>query len=169
MGKEKKKQLGVLGLVVALVLVLVGSMVFVGATAGWFDDPKVVIDNSYTCEEQDCEFLNLDAASYEELIGEKRSFIIFVDQPSCTTADRLRSFIMDWANEVRITPHKMMFEQLKESSLHEKVKYYPSIVIIDKGNIRTFLRADSDEDSEMYNNYDAFYDWMGKNIQYSNN
>lgn len=162
MGADKKKQMGVLGLVIALVVVLFGSLLFVGAVAGWFDDPKTVLDAEYTCEDENCEYTELDANGYEGLIAEKKSFIVFVDQPSCTTADRLREYVSDWAAKNGVKVYRMMFSEVKESSLHDHVKYYPSVVVVDKGTVRAYLKADSDEDAQMYNDYEAFEGWMGR-------
>lgn len=160
MSAEKKKQLGVLGLVVGLVVVLLGSLLFVGAVAGWFDDPKVVISEKYKCTEKCDEFMELNAARYEELVKSGDSFVVFVDQDGCTTADRLRGYVSDWASAAGVKVYRMMFEEVKESALHAEVKYYPSVVIVDKGKVRAYLRADSDEDTEMYNDYEAFEGWM---------
>ena len=159
MGAEKKKQLGVLGLIVALIVVLVGSLVFVGAVSGWFDDPKVVISEEYKCTEGCEELMELDAAAYEDLVANGKSFVVFVDQDGCTTADRLRGFVKDFAVSSGMRIYRMMFEEVKKSSLHSDVKYYPSVVIVDKGRVRGFLRADSDEDADMYNDYEAFLNW----------
>ena len=165
MGKDKKKQLGVLGLIVALVIVLIGGLIFMGAVAGWFDDPKVVIDSEYTCDsESGCDYMGLTAEEYDELVKAQKSFVVFVDQDGCTTADRLRGYVSDWAASRGIKVYQMMFAEVKESSLHDYVKYYPSVVVVDKGTVRAWLRADSDEDAEMYNNYDVFNDWMGRYI-----
>ena len=137
-----------------------GGVLFVGAVSGWFDDSKVELDAEYRCEEDcDGEFMKLDAAGYEELITAKKSFIVFVDQDDCTTADRLRGFVADWAREVGVKVYRMMFEQVKNSSLHEQVKYYPSVAIISKGKVIENLCADSDEDANAYNDYDAFREW----------
>ena len=163
MGKDKKKQLGVLGLIVALVIVLIGGLIFMGAVAGWFDDPKVVIDGEYVCDnESGCDYMELTAGEYDELVKAQKSFVVFVDQDGCTTADRLRGYVSDWAASRGIKVYRMMFAEVKESSLHDYVKYYPSVVVVDKGMVRAWLRADSDEDAEMYNNYDAFNEWMGR-------
>lgn len=165
MGKDKKKQLGVLGLIVALVIVLIGGLIFMGAVAGWFDDPKVVIDSEYTCDsESGCDYMELTAGGYDELVKAQKSFVVFVDQDGCTTADRLRGYVSDWAASRGIKVYRMMFTGVKEASLHDYVKYYPSVVVVDKGRVRVWLRADSDEDAEMYNNYDVFNDWMGRYI-----
>ena len=99
MSAEKKKQLGVLGLIIALVVVLIGGLVFMGAVAGWFDDPKVVLDAEYVCvdDSSECGFMELTADKYEELVKARKSFVVFVDQDGCTTADRLRGYVSDWA------------------------------------------------------------------------
>ena len=69
MSKDKKKQVGVLGLVIALVVVLIGGVLFVGAVSGWFDDPKVTLDAEYYGE--GAEFMELTASEYEGLVEAK--------------------------------------------------------------------------------------------------
>ena len=160
MSKDKKKQVGALGLVIALVVVLIGGVLFVGAVSGWFDDPKVTLDAEYYGE--GAEFMELTASEYEGLVEAKKSFVVMVDQNGCTTADRLREYATRYMSETGILVYRMMFAEVKESSLHEFVKYYPSMVIIDKGAVRGYLRADSDEDAEMYNDYDIFREWIGE-------
>ena len=159
MSAEKKRQMGVMGLVIALVVVLMGSVLFVGATAGWFDDPKVVLGAEYDCEE-DCEFVELTAEGYEDLIERKASFVVMIDQGGCTTADRLREYALRYAEETGKRMYRMMFADVKETTLHEVVKYYPSMAIISQGKVVGYLRADSDEDAEVYNNYEEFRGWM---------
>ena len=131
-----------------------------GAVSGWFDNPKVVLDQEYYGE--GVEFMELDAGGYEKLIEAKKSFVVFVDQEECTTADRLQEYMINYMKEKGILTYRMMFEQVKKSPLHENVKFYPSVAIINKGKVVGFLRADADEDAEAYNNYDAFKEWMGK-------
>ena len=159
MRKTKKKQAGVLGLIIALVVVLMGGVLFVGAVSGWFDT-KVSLDTEYYTDE--AKFLDLNIDEYEELIKDKKSFIIFVDQDGCNTADRLRGYMMDYMKQKGILVYWMMFSNVKESSLHEFVKYYPSVVLVSRGKPLEWLKADSDEDAEIYNNYNKFENWMNK-------
>lgn len=159
----ENKNGGVLALVIALVAVLMGGVLFVGAVSGWFDDPKVKLDAEYYAD--GVEFMELPAEEYEELAKAKKSFVVFVDQDGCTTADRLREYVARCMTEMGILAYEMMFSELKETSLHEQVKYYPSVVVVDKGAVRAYLRADSDDDAEAYNNYDAFKEWMRKYLQ----
>lgn len=165
MSKDKKKQLGVLGLIVALVMVLIGGLVFMGAVAGWFDDPKVVINGGGLVEQPELKDISIE--EYNSLVDAKNSFVVFIDQETCTTADRLRGYVRDYINEKGIVVYRMMFEYMKETSLHDYVKYYPSVVIIDRGEVRYYLRADSDEDSDMYNDYSVFKNWVDEKIEVS--
>ena len=162
MSAEKKKQMGVLALIVLLIVVLVGSLLFVGAVSGWFEDSKVVLSEEYYTESS--ELKDLSVEEYQNLINDEKSFLIFVDQKECKTADRLRGYMEDYMKDKGVMVYRMMFSEAKDSSLHDYVKYYPSVVIINKGRIRTFLRADSNEDTNKYNEYEAFMAWMDSNI-----
>lgn len=163
MADGENKNGGVLALIVALVAVLMGGVLFVGAVSGWFDDPKVKLDAEYYAE--GAEFMELSAGEYEGLIEAKKSFVVFVDQDGCTTADRLREYVTRYMTETGILAYRMMFAELKETSLHENVKYYPSVVVVDKGVVRGYLRADSDDDAGAYNDYDTFKEWMKRILQ----
>lgn len=157
---DKNKNGGVLGLVIALVVVLIGGVIFVGAVSGWFDDPKITLDSEYY--DEGAKFMEITAGEYEGLVGAEKSFLVFVDQGGCTTADRLREYVTRYMTETGVLVYRMMFAEVKESSLHNEVKYYPSMAVIFKGAVKGYLRADADEDAEAYNSYDAFKEWMGK-------
>ncbi len=164
MSEKKKSQIVVL-LAALLVVVLFGGVLFVGAVSGWFSDPKVTLDEEYYAGDADSqELMDLSVQGYEDLIQNKKSFVVFIDQNGCKTAERLNGFIKDYMAEKGISVYKMMFSDVKESSLHEEVKYYPSVVIVSKGKPVAWLRADSDEDADAYNKYEAFLNWIGKYI-----
>lgn len=166
MSAEKKKQMGALGLIIALVAVLFGGVLFVGATSGWFDSTKVTLDSEYVCGEMcDGGLMELNAEGYNELEAKEKSFVVFVDQEGCTTADKLREFVQNYTREMGIKAYRMMFAQVKESSLHNNVKYYPSVAIVSKGRVVGALRADSDEDAAAYNDNVAFRAWIEKYLK----
>ena len=161
MGAEKKKQRNVLSLVVALVVVLLGGVLFVGMVSGWFSSGMVVLDEEYYCGDScDDEMIELSGAEYEQLVADGKSFVVFIDQSGCTTADRLKGYMKDYALEAGVKVYRMMFADARETSLHEYVKYYPSVVVVSKGKVVAWLRADSDEDADYYNDYEAFRGWI---------
>lgn len=164
--EEKKKESrgkAIIKLIIGLVLVVGGSVLFVGAVSGWFGgNTRVVLDDEYIVE--GAEFININADEYNKLIEDKKSFIVFVDQDECKTADRVRGFSTEYMKENGVVIYRMMFSEMKKTSLHDVVKFYPSVAMISKGNVVSTLRADSNEDVEMYNDYDAFKTWMNKYV-----
>ena len=159
MGKKKKAKIW--QLILGLVIVVGGTVLFIGAVGGWFGQGKVTLDAEYYCE-RGCngEMAELDEESYEKLIVDGKSFVVFVDQGGCKTADRVREFMKKYAEEEGVKAYRMMFEKARETSLRDSVKFYPSVAVISKGRVYRYLRADEDEDAEEYNDYEAFKEWM---------
>ena len=158
--QDKLAKMKIWQLVAALVLVVTGVVLFVGAVGGWFSGGKVVLDAEYYCTDCDGELIGLIGEEYEQLVSEKKSFVVLVDQGGCTTAERLKEYMKDYAKDKGIIAYRMMFADVKKGSLHEYVKYYPSVVVVSNGRVRGYLRADSDDDAKMYNDYEAFRRWM---------
>ena len=162
--EDKKRKSQIVWLIVALIVVIVSGVLFVGAVSGWFaGTPKVVIDEGDRCGGE-CPrvFADLTREDYENKVSKGDSFVLFVDQGGCHTADRLREFVLDWSVKSGVQPYRMMFGDVKECSAHEYVKYYPSVVVVSRGIPVAWLRADEDEDSDAYNFADAFETWIGK-------
>ena len=135
-------------------------MAALGVRGGWFNERKIVLEEEYLGEFTD--YMSISAEDYEKLIEEKNSFILLVDQYGCNAADTMREFVKDWATEKKVKVLKIMFSEMRETSLHEYVKYYPSVAIISEGEVIGYLRADSNEDSEMFNDYEVFKNWVEK-------
>ena len=57
-----------------------------------------------------------------------------------------------------------MWKDVKESSLHEYIKFAPSVAIIRKGEVKAWLQADKDEDGEYFNSAEALQRWIRKYI-----
>ena len=164
--KVDKKSKKIWLLSVALIGVVCGGILFVGAVSGWFSgQEKAVIDAEYYCNDK-CvlELDNIDADEYEEMLKSGKSFVVFVDQGGCTTADRLREYAERYSNAKRFKIFRMWFIEAKRGSLGDYVKYYPSVAVISRGKVIAWLRADSDEDAPVYNNYEDFEEWMGKRV-----
>ena len=106
------------------------------------------------------EAIDIDKDAYEKLIEEKKSFIIMVDKPDCYTTADMRKRMTEFPDDMQFKYYRIMWSQVKESSLHEKVKFVPSVAIIKNGEIIDFLDADSDEDTPKYNEAQALQDWI---------
>lgn len=165
MKKKQGKRIWVL--VLALVAVVFGTVLFVGAVSGWFAGPFVAeIDSEFYCNSK-CylELKDISVDEYNKMVGDKKSFVIVVDQGGCTTADRVKEYAAKYSNKRFFQIFKIAFSKIKDTNLSEAVEYYPSVAIISKGRVIAALRADSDEDAPAYNNYDDFEAWMNKHIR----
>lgn len=106
------------------------------------------------------EYVGLNATLYDRKVEDKESFVVMVDQNGCTTADKVRQFVLDWAGERRTKVYRIMFEEVKKSKLYNSVEYYPSVAVVKNGEPVAWLKADSDADADAYNDYDSFKNWI---------
>ncbi len=106
------------------------------------------------------EAIDIDKEAYEKLIEEKKSFVIMVDKPNCFTTADMRKRMTEFPEDMQFKYYRIMWAQARESSLHEYVKYVPSVAIIHTGEVVDFLDADSDEDTAKYNEVQALQDWI---------
>lgn len=119
------------------------------------------------------EYYNSDAVvdinkeQYDELIKSEKSFVVMVDNPGCTTTARMREFMSELPTDRQFSYYRIMWQDAKETSLHDYIKYFPSIAIIDHGRVAYYLRADEDADSDYYNNADALQTWLEARIKFN--
>ena len=153
-------------LLVGLLVVILGSAGFIVAVSGGFSGGKVEVSAEYRCgSECDGKYMDLTAEDYEKSVTEKKTFVVLVDQGGCKTADRLKDFVADYAIKKGIKVFRMMFSDMKTTSLYDLVKYYPSVAVVSDGKVVGFLRADEDEDSDAYNKSEAFEAWIDKYLK----
>ena len=171
--KALQKQRPVWVLILALIGVVGGAALFICAVAGLFNQsPKATLDPEYlaatsTETNTDGDFLaRLTPDGYQTLVDQQKSFVVFVDQTSCMTADRLRGYITQYATEYGIKPYRLMFSDLKQTSLHDQIKFYPSVAVISDGQPIAWLKTNADEDAAAYNDYGAFKTWLGDKLNY---
>ena len=110
------------------------------------------------------EAIDISKDEYEKLIEEKKSFVVMVDKPDCYTTADMRKRMSEFPDDMQFRYYRIMWTQAKESSLHEYVKYVPSVAIIHNGSVVDFLNADSDEDTAKYNDAQALQDWLKEYI-----
>lgn len=165
--KKKQSKKNVWMLVLALVVVVLGSVLFVGAVSGWFSgDPVAEIDSEFYCSNK-CflELEDISAEEYNKMVEDGKSFVVMIDQGGCTTADRVREYAEKYSNNRFFQIFRIMYSGIKDTNLKEKVKYYPSMAVVSNGRVIAALRADSDEDAPMYNNYEDFEKWMNRFVR----
>lgn len=110
------------------------------------------------------EFIELDKNTLNNLIEDKKSFVIFIYQPLCAASVEFNKVLDEFLETNQITIYKMPYSEMKETELSKHIKYYPSFVIYHDGKFVSYLDASSDEDKKYYSTKEEFMNWFTKYI-----
>lgn len=147
---KKKHILGmVAGALAAIILVVAAVMLF------W--DGRVVMSTEYRGE-GGIGTITID--DLRKMTEEKKSFILFVSQPGCQAAEKLRGILQELITEYPIQIFEVGFSDLKDSGLANEVRFYPSLVVYRQGKVAEFLDANDSADTEAYNSLDGLRNWL---------
>ena len=156
-----KKKTGIIISSVAITsLLAVGGIIF--AITLNADKPFRLDDEYYATSEA----ITITKSDYEQLITNKKTFIVMIDKPGCTTTQAMREYMSNFPADMQFKYYRMMWQEVKNSSLHNFVKFTPSVAIINNGEVKVWLQADRDEDTEYFNSSEALQSWIRKYIEF---
>lgn len=142
------------GAVALLVAIIVGA--FCLTKTG-----KITLDQT-----SEVGFIRIEADGYEQLLRDKKSALLFIDQSGCHNAAAMAESLKNIMAEHQIGVYRMQFSVMKTTSLHDQVEYYPSLVVINKGKIVNWLKADSNQDTERFRDEQALRDWIAEYVAF---
>ncbi len=109
-------------------------------------------------------YIEITKDDLDNLQNEKASYLLYTYNSYCTfkiPCDTIFEEVMKKYNiDVLSMPHELM----KQTFIHDKVKYSPTIVIINKGEIVAYLDAELDSDLSKYQDSSSFENWLDKYI-----
>ena len=70
-----------------------------------------------------------------------------------------------WLSKIDII--SIPFLKYKDTSLYNKVKYAPSIIIVDRGKVISYLDANNNSDTIKYQDENEFEKWLNNYIYLS--
>ena len=156
-----KKSIKILIASLVGIIIISGSVVL--AVSILNADHKYRLDDEYYGERKE---LNIDKDEYEKLVSDKKSFIILVDKPGCITTPGMRYNLRDFPEDIQFQYYRIMWDDAKQTSIHDYVKFVPSVAIVYKGEVKIWLQADKDEDTKYFEDADALRDWVRENIEF---
>ena len=91
---------------------------------------------------------------------------MFVYNPGacCTSTVNFDSFFIDFVKTEKIDFFTISFNEIDKTSIAKHVKYYPTVVIFNKGKITAYLDAESDNDLYYYESIAGFKEWFSKYV-----
>lgn len=127
--------------------------------------PFYLSDNLY----EKSEIKEITIEELEELKKEEKSFGLFIYQPMCIVSATFNEIVENYSKTNQITFYKIPFSKIKETSLSEKITYYPSFVLYKEGKIKTYLDATKNSDLEYFSSQNGFNSWINKYIKLKEN
>ncbi|MBR6965361.1 hypothetical protein IKH83_03565 [Candidatus Saccharibacteria bacterium] len=156
--KKQKKYLFFIALVLVAAVVISGVFLLALKSAS---SGKIALDPEYY---NNADQIYLDTEEYEQLIREKKSFIVVSYASICNS--KILDFVDDFSEENKVAFIDINWEKLKGTEAREVIKYPPTVFIVEKGKIRAYLDSDAEEDVEKYNDYEVFSAWIKENISF---
>lgn len=117
-------------------------------------------DNYYTYDMKKVSYNDIN-----KLEKEKKSFILFTYNPYCSLKIPCDKIFEEYAKNKNITILTIPFDKFKKTEYYKTVKYAPSVIIINKGRIITYLDAEKDKDIKLYQDTNKFGNWIEKYIK----
>lgn len=154
MVKRQKKYLFLVAVVLIVAVALSGAFIL-----SLVSTSKTTLDQEYygTSEQ-----IDLEKEDYERMIKQGKSFVVISYASVCNS--QILDFVETFSGENNIAFNFINWAKLRETDAAETIKYPPTVFIVEKGKIRAYLDSDSDEDTEKYNNYEAFSAWLKENL-----
>lgn len=100
-----------------------------------------------------------------KLEKEKKSFVLFTYNLYCSLKIPCDKFFEEYAKNKNITILTIPFDKFKRTEYYKTVKYAPSVIIINKGRIITYLDAEKDKDIKLYQDTNKFGNLIEKYIK----
>lgn len=110
------------------------------------------------------EIKEISEKEYNNLIENKDSFALLIYMPGCTTSANFSKIIEDFSSEYNMTFYKMKWVDAKKTEIYDFLKYYPSVIMYNKGESKSYLKSDSDNDLIYYQSVHDFKKWIEKYI-----
>lgn len=155
--KFKRKQL----LFFVLFVVLIGTAFLSIIAIKVQKERPFYLDNDYY---KTTSLTEIDNTKLKDLENSKKTFVVFVYQPLCSSSENINSYVLDILNTYKMGFYKISFSNIEDSKMDNKIKYCPSVVIYREGEIVAYLDADSDEDAIYYKSANNLKEWLEKYI-----
>lgn len=105
-------------------------------------------------------FINTNYNEVNSIIKDKKSFILFTYNNFCNLQIPCDSIFEKFAKQNKIGIYSIPFDDFKNTTLYNMVKYAPTVIIVNNGKIVTYLDANKDEDIDKYQDIDEFTNWI---------
>lgn len=99
-------------------------------------------------------FREITADEFESL--ENQNYVLFTFNNFCALAIPCEDIFKDFMDKYKIDFISMKFDEFKNISLHQTVRYAPSVILVHNWKILDFLDSEKDEDLQKFQDVEVF-------------
>lgn len=111
------------------------------------------------------EYISLDSSELESI--KNNSMIIYTYNNFCNFPIHCENIFKELMDKYKIDVISISFDDFRNTSFYQEVKYAPSVIVVNNGEIIDYLKADSDKDYDKYQKVDEFEKWLNEYIYFS--
>ncbi len=146
-------------------LVIISFIFLIGCTRLNHDNYKeglIQLEKNYYAKG---EFIKSNADDVINLLNKEKSFVLFTYNNFCSMPISCEDIFKEYMKLKKVRFISLPFADFKKTKLSETVKYAPSIIIIEKGKIVTYLDANSNDDLNRYQDIKEFTNWFEQYVK----
>lgn len=120
---------------------------------------KVYLSDEYY---KDSKFISIAANEVDSLKDD--TYLLYTYNNYCTLEVPCEDIFNSFMSLYNISIKSIPFDEYKKTSFYKKVKYAPTVILISKEKIITYLDANNDNDLDKYQDITAFTEWLNTYI-----
>lgn len=110
-------------------------------------------------------FISIDSDKLNKMTNE--SYVLFTYNNYCSMSVPCEEIFEEFMKKYKIDFLSIPFEEFKNTNIYKTVKYAPSVILVEKGNVVAYLDAESDDDLNKYQDINEFEEWMNNYVYFS--
>lgn len=114
------------------------------------------------------EIKEISKEELDTLTKNEESFALLIYQPMCLVSSSFTKIVEDYGAKNGLIFYKIAFNEIKNTDLNKKIKYYPSFVLYKEGKVKKYLDANKNSDIEYFSSEKGFKEWFTKYIKLKN-
>lgn len=148
--------------IINVIILLIITFTIIGCTNTIEKIEKFYLAKDYYSEGG---FISVNEKDLEKL--DSSNYVLFTYNNYCNLPIPCEEIFESFMDKYEIRFLSIPFEDFKNTSFYNKVKYAPSIIIVKNGKVIAHLDANSDDDLNKYQDVDLFSEWIKKYIYLS--
>ena len=92
------------------------------------------------------------------------TYLLFIYNSYCNMEIPCDTIFQKFMDEYKIDILSMTFEEFKNTSIYNTVKYAPSVILVENNKVIAYLDANKDEDLKYYQDAKEFTKWINKYV-----